>query len=228
MDDERSFNLWEERYRRGLLGAEYPFDIVVSFVFSRFQHQEDGSQKRVLDFGCGAGNHIQLLLDAGFDVYAVDTAETAIERVRALMKAKGNQWLETHLVRNIGQVLPFDSKMFDFVLDRSSLGQNRAEDIPAIVAEIHRVLKTGGVYFGVNFSDHHPSVQYGRRLGGGDFADFSGGKFQGLGGRHFFSVSEIYDLFSKFEIEDITFIEHRSMLGSGGSSEYSVTATKQR
>ena len=226
MEREKTETSWEARYKNGLVGTQYPLDIVVSFVFTHFPSQKDGPKKRVLDFGCGVGNHIPFLLERGFDVFAVDSSKTAIRRVKLLMKEEGDQWLDEHVVQNIEETLPFDDDQFDFVLDRSALGQNGAAEIPVIVSEIHRVLTPGGVYFGVNFSDHHPSIQYGKRRGRGDFSDFTGGKFQEIGGRHFFSVSEILDLFSKFKIEDIRLMENRSLLGKGSSAEYIVTAIK--
>jgi len=223
LEDNRK--LWEQRYRQGQGRISYPFDEVVGFMLSRYP-ADRRPQTTVLDFGCGPGNHLWFFAESGFDASGVDSSETAVGLAREAV-ARVQQDFDPAKIKVSGDDgLPFDDDMFDVVIDRSSLGQNRAADIPGLVAEIHRVLKPGGTYFGINFSDHHPHLDHGHNYGSGDFGDFESGKFKGIGVRHFFSVAEIFDLFSDFDIEDIRVLDSRSLFEKGSNQQFVVVANK--
>lgn len=217
--------VWEQRYARGEIDTRYPFDLVIGFLYRTFP-ESLRSQTKILDFGCGIGNHLQFLIESGFDTYGADTSSSAVSKARILMKEVFPSYSPENIRNNEVDLLPFEDGMFDAIIDRSSLGQNKSTHIKSLVAEMDRVLKPGGVYFGINFSDHHPELYLGDDLGSGDFGFFSKGKFQGIGQRHFFSVAEIRDLFSRFKIDDIRTLQNRSLFGKSGSEELIVVASK--
>jgi len=219
--------LWEQRYKAGQGRVNYPFDEVVSFILSRYP-TDLRPQTAVLDFGCGPGNHLWFLTENGFDAFGVDSSETAVGLAREAVIQIQKDFDPENIKVSGDDGLPFDDAIFDVVIDRSSLGQNRAADIPGLVAEIRRVLKPGGTYFGINFSDHHPQLDQGRNYGAGDFGDFDSGKFKGIGTRHFFSVAEIFDLFNDYDIEDIRVLDSRSLFEKGDNQQLLVTAKKSR
>jgi len=218
--------LWEHFYSQGRRLTRYPYDTVVGFTLRRFgAGLREGV--RILDYGCGGGNNARFLAAEGFDLYAVDSAPTAIELTRACVaEILGEANPDKIRVGDFGN-LPFPDMHFDAVIDRQSLDQNAAVDLPGLVNEIFRVLKPGGLYFGINFSDGHPQIEHGRHLGGGDYAEFTGGMFKGLGQKHFFSVSEAQTLFANFEIEAMDITRITSAIGkSGGSEEIAITAKR--
>ena len=71
----------------------------------------------------------------------------------------------------------FKDNFFDCVLDRSALGQLMSNDIDIMISEINRVLKPGGKYFGINFSDRNTEIWNSDHIGGGDFLNFEAKKF---------------------------------------------------
>jgi ubiquinone/menaquinone biosynthesis C-methylase UbiE len=219
--------IWEKIYASGQKINRYPYDIVVTFVMRRFgRSQRDAT--RLLDYGCGGGNHAGFMASEGFDLHAIDNAPTAIEITRQVVKDITGSVDEKRITVADFSRLPFPDNYFDAVVDRQSLGQNATSDLPALVDEIHRVLKPGGCYFGVNFSDGHPQLKYGRTVGKGDYADFSEGVFKGLGQKHFFSVAEVQTLFRDFDIESVEALNLRSVAGSkNGSEEFIITALKK-
>lgn len=218
--------VFERLYAGGRKVNRYPYDLVVSFVLRRFGAAER-ARVRILDYGCGGGNHARFLAAEGFDVHAVDNAPTAVALTRAAVAEAGHAVDEAKVRVADFAALPFADDHFDAVLDRQSLGQNAAASLPGMVVEIGRVLRPGGVYFGVNFSDRHPQLRFGRPRGGGDWGDFGEGVFKGLGQKHFFGLSEIAELFSAFEIEAVEALRHEPLLGGGGGSEeFVVTARK--
>jgi len=74
--------LWEERYQRREAILRYPFDGVVTFVFQKLRRPRADGPVAVLDFGCGAGNHLHFLVENDYDAYGVDVAPTALELAR--------------------------------------------------------------------------------------------------------------------------------------------------
>jgi len=218
--------LWEEIYRSGRKVNQYPYDLVVSFVLRRFG-AGDRPNTRILDYGCGGGNHARFLVAEGFDAYAVDSAPTAVHlSLSAAQTIRGDVDAAKFLTADFSR-LPFPDNHFHAVIDRQSLGQNCAAQLPVMVREIWRVLAPGGVYFGINFSDRHPQLRFGRNLGDGDWTDFTGGVFKGLGQKHFFSATELTGLFADFNVESIEVLRHDFLLdASRGSEEFIVVACK--
>lgn len=217
--------VWETRYRRGEGRVNYPFDAVVTFVLRRLKAA--GGPHRVLDFGCGVGNHLWFLAENGYQAFGTDAAPTAVALARdALRLVDPSYPADARVLPMDGDRVPFGDSMFDAVIDRSSLGQCRAPTIRRLVGEIHRVLKPGGRYFGVNFADTHPDLRFGRALGTGDWCDFTAGTFKGLGARHFFSVAEVHDVFDAFEIADIRRLSEASLTGGGTIEQLIVEAVK--
>ena len=109
---------------------------------------EPGS--RVLDFGCGPGSYVpplaKLVGNSG-KVYALDLHPLAINAVRKLVKTERLANVETiGSDRDTG--LPDSS--IDVVLLYDTL--HGLTDPGAVLAELRRVLKTGGV---LSVTDHH-------------------------------------------------------------------------
>jgi ubiquinone/menaquinone biosynthesis C-methylase UbiE len=218
--------IWEKRYASGQVLNRYPFDMVVSFVMRNFAGVER-NQICILDYGCGGGNHTIFLAQEGFKYYAIDYSSSAINHVKSRLQILGFKPDIDQLICQDFVSLPYENNFFDAIIDRQSLDQNNWKDIQIMVQEIHRVLKPGALYFGMNFSANDPNIKYGRHLGDGDYTNFIKGTFKGLGLRHFFSEAQVRKLFNQFELVDIkikkiySLVEHED-----GSEEIIITARK--
>lgn len=115
---------------------QYPTELVVSTVFRNFR---DRTGRAALDMGCGWGNNLRFLRDAGFDAHGIEISQTAVD---ALQDEFGDRVMQGSFVE-----LPYADGTFDFVLDRSSIQHNPRADIPQAIREAHRVLKPGGIFF---------------------------------------------------------------------------------
>ena len=208
--------VWESRYRefRGI--ARYPFDSIVSLVMSEFGGVKNKKTKKILDYGCGGGNNLWFLVNEGFDAYAVDISIEAFNASKKNLlefnqkKLSDDRWVLSK-VNNENLDLP--SNEFDAIIDRASLCQSSGVMTQKIVNEFYRILKPGGVYIGINFSDEHPDIKNAKYLGNGDYGNFKSGIFQNEGSRHFFNVTELIALFAKYEIEFIKKMTIQSVYG---------------
>ncbi len=103
---------------------------------------------RVLDAGCGNGRNLVYFLRSGYEVFAVDESEKAIDHLRQLAAR-----LAPHLEPENFRVQPVESLRFeetDFDVVLSSAVLHFARDDQhwrAMVDEMWRVLKPGGIFF---------------------------------------------------------------------------------
>jgi len=115
---------------------------------------ENGEIKpgRALDIGCGRGENAIMLAMNGFDVTGIDLAEIAISDA----KAKAS---ERHVNVNfvVGDVLRMDQLFkeseFDVIIDSFLFHTFTDEERPIFAKQVYRVLKPGGKYFMLCFSD---------------------------------------------------------------------------
>lgn len=103
-------------------------------------HFDEWKGKDVLDVGCGAGVEVVRFAKAGARVTGVDIAESAITLARANATQQG---VEARLEVADGEHLPFPDASFDLVFAHGVV-QYTGNDT-AMVAEIHRVLRPGGL-----------------------------------------------------------------------------------
>ena len=96
--------------------------------------------KRILDFGCGNGAQTAFFADQNCDIYAVDIHQSDLDIF--------SEYLSSHDINNIhpvyypGRHLPFEDGYFDMVISYEVL--EHVQDEGLAMAEINRVLKTGG------------------------------------------------------------------------------------
>ena len=102
--------------------------------------RERGAQARVLDVGCGAGFLSNHLAREGFEVTGVDASKASLD-VAARHDVSGR----ARYVLGDALALPFPAASFDVVCAMDFL--EHVEDPAAVVAEISRVLKPGGLFF---------------------------------------------------------------------------------
>ncbi len=91
----------------------------------------------VMDLGFGEGYGTSLLAESCWKIVGVDVAEQVVEYANNKY-AKMN----CRFVKYDGRMLPFEARSFDIVVSFQVI--EHIDDDHAFVAEIHRVLKTGG------------------------------------------------------------------------------------
>ncbi len=191
---------WDEAYQ-----GSPPWDIgYPQPAFAALVKDGEIKPGRALDIGCGTGENALLLAKSGCTVTGIDLVEAAINRARS--KAKDRSLSADFIVGNVLSLdLLFSEGTFDIVIDSGLFHVMTDEERPAFAKQVHRVLKQGGNYFMMCFSDKDTGTQGPRRI----------------------SKEEIKRTFSPLfklsYIKDATFM---SRIGNPGKSAYLLSATK--
>jgi malonyl-CoA O-methyltransferase len=107
------------------------------------KHWPPVAGRRALDLACGTGRYSRLLAEAkAAEVVAMDFCVPMLRQVSAAARVCGSM-----------MQLPFAAQAFDVVI--SGLAFGHASDVHVWMAEVARVLKSGGT---VLYSDFHPEA----------------------------------------------------------------------
>jgi cyclopropane fatty-acyl-phospholipid synthase-like methyltransferase len=114
----------------------------------------------VLDVGCGTGENILYLAQRGLVATGIDGAPTAIRKARAKAKARG-----LNVQFEIADALDLSPPArFDTVIDSGLFHVFSDDERPRFRESLGRVLRPGGTYFLMCFSEKEPGDWGPRRV----------------------------------------------------------------
>ncbi|MEU1204560.1 class I SAM-dependent methyltransferase [Nocardia sp. NPDC005825] len=116
---------------------------------------------RVLDLGCGTGEHALLAASRGLDATGIDQSAHALDLARAKAAERG---LKATFRRHSALELPTLGETFDTVLDCGLFHLFDGADRTALVTGLAAILRPGGRYFLLGFSDRQPGTWGPHRL----------------------------------------------------------------
>ena len=124
------------------------FGSIDIYLFDQLLKGRITSEMRVLDAGCGGGRNLVYFFRGGFNVSGVDQSNEAIAQIRSLAaQLAPHLAVDNFRVAAIEQ-MPFDDESFDVVIASAVLHFARDEaHWRAMVQEMWRVLKPGGIFF---------------------------------------------------------------------------------
>ena len=97
---------------------------------------------KALDYGCGPGFLAGMLAAAGLETHGADYSPKSIRQAEERLAGKAN-WQGAKLIDS--QAIPFPDHSFDLVTCIETLEHVPETGLPALIAELKRVLKPGGV-----------------------------------------------------------------------------------
>jgi len=115
----------------------------------------------VLDVGCGTGENALYLAARGHDVWGIDFVSVVIERAKQKSEERG---LFVHF--RVGDALKLDllGRTFDTVIDCGLFHTFNDDERSVFVKMLAQVLRPGGVYHVLCFSDREPAGEGPRRV----------------------------------------------------------------
>ncbi|MDI1480987.1 class I SAM-dependent methyltransferase [Polyangium sp. y55x31] len=132
-----------------------------------------GFRGDVLDVGCGPGDNAIFLAARGHVVTGLDMVENALSKARTRAQRSGVSVQFVH-----GNALELDmlGRTFDTVLDSGLLHVFGSDMRPRYVESLSRVVRPGGMYYALVWSDKEPGGEGPRRLSEAEIrAAFSSG-----------------------------------------------------
>ena len=118
------------------------------YLFDQLLRGRIAAGMRVVDAGCGTGRNLVYLLREGYDVYATDQDPQAVAAVRALAAALAPQLSADHFRVEPVEQSSFADASVDVVISNAVLHFARDHaHFDAMVKEMWRVLKPGGLFF---------------------------------------------------------------------------------
>ena len=116
---------------------------------------------RVLDVGCGTGEHVLMAAGLGLDATGVDLAENALQAAREKARVRG---LTARFLRHDARRLADLGESFDTVLDCGLFHIFTDDDRAAFVSSLRSAVRPGGRYLMLCFSDQQPGDWGPRRV----------------------------------------------------------------
>jgi SAM-dependent methyltransferase len=178
---------WGSLYQeRGVVQREPSAKVVEAVAF--FQTAET---KTILDLGCGTGRHAALLQNKGFQVYGCDSSASALGIARENLPQVQFQQCDMGL-------LPYRDQRFDGIVCHAVIQHGTVATTRKTIAEIHRVLRIGGLLFLTVISTEHPEYLTGQEIEPGTKMHIDA--IDGDMPHHYFTESEVRDFFGDFHI----------------------------
>ena len=115
----------------------------------------------VLDVGCGTGENVIFLAQRGHDAYGIDGSPTAIGKALAKAKARG---VSAHFDIADALELQIPETPFDTVIDSGLFHVFSDAERVRFVKSLSSVIRPGGTYFMMSFSEREPGDWGPRRV----------------------------------------------------------------
>jgi len=118
-------------------------------------------QGSVLDVGCGTGENVLYLAGLGYEVWGIDGAAAAIEKAQAKAAQRG---LKANFLVADALDLQRLGRTFDTVIDTGLFHVFSDEERPLFAGSLATVLRPGGTYYMLCFSEREPGSWGPRRV----------------------------------------------------------------
>lgn len=178
-------------------------DLVSLFMRHKGRLSEGGltSKLRVMELGPGTGNNFPFWESLNVSYFGIEQSPSA---VAILVERFPNLRASIRIGDFTRELNQF--RDFDVICDRASVTHGSSVEVAATIDACYETLRPGGLYLGVDwFSTNHsdfllPSVE----IDAHTRSELMTGQFVGVGKVHFSSRDHLLDLFSEFDILELS------------------------
>lgn len=196
---------WKRLYDSDRFNLKYPSEHAIRFLH-RHSAQTPNVCSLALDIGCGAGRHLRLMREMGYQAYGLDCAENALRWDRANSLSV--------VIRDFTDI-GFADNLFDVALAYGVFYYGTPTDMRMAVNEMHRVLRPGGQGLVKTRTPHDW-----RALG------IPAGEPEHGMAMTFLQEDEIADVFARFASVSVELTETSSQARKRWDSDWLITVTK--
>ena len=215
----RSFDpVWDAKYADGFVQYA-PWDAVVTALFRKAPRDKAREETRILEIACGTASNILFAARMGFQVTGLDASPRAVALAKEFFSQAG---LSGRIDQGDFTSLPYADGTFDMVIDRCGISHTGFDVAAQALGEVARVLRPGGVFFWIPFSDRHSSAASGvqgdtsdqGRIHGGLRLDIREGDITGNGQACFYGAMDIQRLIRPplWQLEHMVHLEYADFL----------------
>lgn len=149
--NQENKKIWEDEIKKNIM--LYPDERVAAFVAGNYKNQ-DNSNKRAIDIGCGSGRNLIPLLDCGFQCYGIDYNEECCKVAKELLKDRDNL---KEIYHEDLQDMGVEEEFFDVVIIHGVLFLAEYKEMMQNLKKINKFMKKGGKIL-VNFRNKQNSI----------------------------------------------------------------------
>lgn len=131
-----------------MINIRETFGDIDIYLFDQIQKGRFSSEMKIFDAGCGSGRNIMWMMRSGFDVFAIDKDERAVDTVKNIAKSYAPGLSLDNFQVGTLDAIPFFDSMFDWVICNAVMhfAADRSQ-FDRWLAEMWRVLRPGGIFF---------------------------------------------------------------------------------
>jgi ubiquinone/menaquinone biosynthesis C-methylase UbiE len=213
-------DIWEENYANKIALNKYPWDFVVTFVFTYFNRKIPKEKQKILELGFGAGCNIAFFAREGFDAYGLEASSSAYTHAKNWLSQEG---LTAELKNESFTTLPYENDYFDMIVDRASLTCVSYHECQKVFHDVKRVLKKDGIFLFSPYSKAHTSYITGHTHEN-FLTTITQGALVGVGDLCFYDYEMIVEIANESSLEIIKceHLEKKDMASSSVHAEWHV------
>lgn len=149
----RAYEQWDDVYRKGT-EKDFPWELGKPrpFLVDLIRKGKIKPTGKALDLCCGLGTNTMFLEESGFITSGIDISKAAISMARKRAFSRG---FCADFIQGSALDLPYKDNEFDFILDIGCFHHMRPGDREIFLESLDRVLKPGGKYLVMAFSDRN-------------------------------------------------------------------------
>jgi ubiquinone/menaquinone biosynthesis C-methylase UbiE len=204
---------WEAVYQDVQPQRLYPSEDVVRFLVGTRQT----GVETLLDIGCGAGRHLSVAADLGFNATGVDCSAAAVAT------AADDRWsVEVADMTD----LPFEDESFDVAIAASVLYYGNLAQVEQAVQEMRRVLRPNGWGFLTTRTTSDWRCGSGSQLEGHTWQLHLPDQIDHGMVLTFLTAAEVVRVFEDFRVLNVELLEYTTMNRLRKSSDWLITVYK--